>query len=67
MKLSVIMIGRHVLFSETRGKALASIHKMLKQKNEGPQALSQQTTVKVRTIEGVTKTIIYKAQWKLTS
>ena len=28
--------------------------------NEGPQALSQQTTVKARTIDGVTKTRIYK-------
>ena len=29
--------------------------------HEGPQALSQQTTVKAQTIDGVTKTVIYMA------
>ena len=40
-----------------RCKAIALLQKYAQ--TEGPQALSQQTTVKARTIDGVTKTIIY--------
>ena len=63
-KHSVILVGRHALFFRDACKALASMHKMLKQKKRqrGPSSLKgQRMTHNAGTIDGVTQTTFYMA------